>query len=336
MVAEYDNDDIVEDYEVIGEDGDADEDIRQVDSAGGGPVKRPSKSVRPNRPPTTAMPTLDEDGNMIIPPAKGQISQKKAKMIWYVSIGVSVLCLAAIGASIALKEDKPKTNTVEPSRASRYMSRPVVELSPKEKAMKTFSGKVIDQRRRISLSKAYDFFMISQSKWATAKSGQNRTMRDYQKEATDENEKLAKDASAKAISAWYDARYAYLLFISHNDPNNVEMEKNYMTVDMKDKGELSSLQISTMEDLDIIKFQAAYDHLKFGINKIRKWKTDGITKHLIGAIVFDDPKYQEMWKEAKERWSNAQKDEFLQEDLEFVSGEPYKAPSEMKYNKLVD
>ncbi|MDC1142750.1 hypothetical protein OAU50_06635, partial [Planctomycetota bacterium] len=155
MTTEYDNDDIVEDYEVVGEEAKG---ARRVDSSGGGPVKRPTRQIKNDRPPTESVNALDDEADQAAMYApKGQISQKNAKMIWYVCIGVCVLCVGAMILHYSMSEDPVPVNQSQNRRATRGgPTRPVAPpLSAAQKRIKAFKGAVNAEMRTLQASKAY-------------------------------------------------------------------------------------------------------------------------------------------------------------------------------------
>ncbi|MHC4841573.1 MAG: hypothetical protein ACYTDT_11590 [Planctomycetota bacterium] len=323
MVAEYDNDDIVEDYDVIGDESNG---VRRVNSAGGGPVKRPSRPVGPDRSPQEMANGLDEDGQLGMPMQKGQISQKKAKMIWFICIGVSVLCVGAMILHYALSEDP----VVAPNRANRSgpragPTRPVANLSPDEKRIKAFRSAVYKEMRLIQSSKAYVNVLDKIDIWQESKQKSDAANSAYSDGTGDQA--AAEEQTCNTLIKYYEANYAIAIYKFVFNPNDVEMNKAFFAVDLADEEQVLQIGGSNMKDKEIIRFQAADTQLSSNSNlkRMREWFTQ---KHIVIANVKTESKWKDLWKPAKEAYEKASLGEFAGGELEKYKGQVSEEPEQ--------
>lgn len=312
MVVEYDNDDIVEDYEVVGDEGD---NVRRVSSAGGGPVKRPSESVKPDRPPTSMVGALD-DG---MPKQKGQISQKSAKMIWFVSIGISVLCVAAVvghiifggGGDNAAANRKNGNRNVAPER-------PKAELTAEQKAGREFRNAVYKSMKAdVGRSSAYNHFLDLEEAWGDLRDESAKKLEDYQSEKATKEE--AQEAAAKAMNKCYEALYAFELCRFVYDKNIKDL--GYWSVlDMDGNDEISEIDEKLRKNKEVISYQAYKLQADGKQSKAYDWQKG--TSAGLDQVKGQD-EWEAKWADAKSKYDEAASNNvFSEEDLKKYTKKP--------------
>lgn len=296
MAVEYDNDDIVEDYEVVGEDGDDNDNVRRVSSAGGGPVKRPSESVKPDRPPTSMVGALD-DG---MPKQKGQISQKSAKMIWFVSIGVSVLCVAAVVGHIVFRGGGDNAANRQNNNQSRGPERPKVKQTAEQKAGQEFRNAVYKSvKADVKLSSAWGNFVDVEGEWQTAKKLSDQKLVGYQ-EGKASKEDVQK-ATVDALNLCYEALYAFELCRYAYDKNMNKL--GFLAIgDLDVDSDIVEYEEKLRTNSEVIAYQAYIVHAVGRDSKALNWqigKSGGLD------LVVGQNEWEAKWADAKKKWEDA-------------------------------
>lgn len=332
MVPDYDDDEIIEDYEEL----EAGAGVRRVNSAQGGPVKRPSGGVRPS---TTAMPALQDENGQPIGPPKGKISQKSAKLIWIICI---IITLAGVGLFVADavfdafgrgKSRAAQANNAANANTTHHANAlpPRVHKSPEQIAQDEFRSAVIVMMREMDNSKAWDFYWTSVLEFNTAYNG----LLDLKKQDAPDADKL-KAAYAEAIKAYYKAKYAGALFKNHFDEDNVS--KGYFPININ-SDEVTMLNKEDLKNPKIRKYQAACSKFDSRSTKVNKFHTDILKYDLQAQKVHDSKEWRDkVFGEYMDRWTaaSASPPSFAQEDLDFVNGPDYKAGEKKMWDKYLE
>ena len=310
MVPDYDDDDIVEDYEEVS----TDSPVRRVNSAQGGPVQRPSGGVRPS---TTAMPALDEDGEFG-PPTKGKITKKSAKLIWIICIGVSVLGVAAVLVDMLIdplgRHNKGVANTTnigEGGDNSRIPPRKrTEEKSQHEKNADAFTTAAYAHYKKAVGTRSYDFLRLA--------------MNEMNKKFDIANEERSDKALwAEAWVAYYNAEYAVELYYH---ANNVDLNdtKFKPVPDFRDREQTEFLEDSDLLDPEAQRIQGIVQAVSNETTKIGK-HNKLLKAFVVSANVLEDEDeaIRGPIDEAKAKLEAARNEkQFDQEDLEYVNRAP--------------
>lgn len=310
MVPDYDDDDIVEDYEEVS----TDSPVRRVNSAQGGPVKRPGGGGA--RPSTTAMPALNDEE--LAQANKGKITQKSAKMIWIICIGVSVLGVAAVLVDMLVdplgrhgKGVANTTNIGEGDNGSRIppRNRPQ-EKTQHEKNADAFTTAAYSHYKKAVGTRSYDFLRLA--------------MNEMNKKFDIANEQRSDKALwSEAWVAYYEAEYAVELYYHANnvDLNNTKFKP---VPDFRDREQTEFLEDSDLLDPEAQRIQ--------GIVQAVSGETTKISKHnkllkafVVSANVLEDEDEAIRGPidaaKAKLEAARAEK-QFDQEDLDYVNQAP--------------
>ncbi|MCA8918095.1 MAG: hypothetical protein KDB68_01500 [Planctomycetes bacterium] len=334
MVPDYDDDDIIEDYDEITDNSGA----RRVSSGQGGPVRRPSNGVRPS---TTAMPAVQgdpNDPNNFNGPPKGKISHKSAKLIWIICIVIVVLGVGAVLADIIFdplgrgKSSTPAQNNAATANNNRSMP-PRNNKSPEEIMQDEFRSAVIGMMRDMDASKAWDFYWTSVLEFDHA----------FDKMIEVKNQEGASDedidrAYAEAIKHYYKAKYSAELFRHHFDQDNIS--KEYMAINIG-SDDVKMLTKEELKNPKIQRFQAAYSKIDSKSTRVNKFKTDILKYDLRAQKIHDEsPEWEaSTFGEYKKRWetsTSTSPPEFAQEDLDFVNSGDYKASETKLWQKFLE
>lgn len=307
MVPDYDDDDIVEDYEEVrGDSG-----VRKVNSAKGGPVQRPSKGVKPSepvRPPTTAAPALpEEEGEQ--GSSKGKITKKSAKLIWIICIAISVIGIGLFVADIAFDAFGRRAGVIEngtadnrqPHRLPPVNKKGGQDLTEHQVRARGFAVQCFDKGREIKKSRAYDLARV-----------RIKELREAQKAGNDDRGNV--DVWVAAWQKYYDTEVALELF-THKWPYNIDNIP--LVSSFKDYEGFESLTMEQM-DSDAVKFEVASYLVKQELDKEVKEVRKGMMQLAAGSNAMSD----ERVKPAKAKWEKALEGQFEQEDLDYVSRPP--------------
>lgn len=187
MVAQYDDDDIVEDYEEVSS---GQNQARRVESAQGGPVQRPGdRPVRPSdkvRPGTSSMPALGDKGGKSGPPsdpnqgyddgqnpmAKGKVSAKQAKLIWIICIAICILGPAAVAVHYFFIRKAPEVPQNTGTARANTTPKPK-ELSPRQILEQRYVLACAEKRKEVQMSRAYDLLLVA---WRDAREARKAAM----------------------------------------------------------------------------------------------------------------------------------------------------------------
>jgi hypothetical protein len=311
---DYDDDDIVEDYQEVSTDS-----ARRVQSGQGGPVQRPGAADNAD----------DETPGMDA--RKGKITQNSAKKIWFICIAITVLGVAAVAVDYFIDPLKrrggdggggARTNT-ESGNGDRRNTAPRENLTPEQKLQREFLNAVIYKMKEMDASKAWDFYWVSYlefddtyDKAATLK----------KKEGVDQAE--LEEAWAIAIKHYYKARYAGELFKYRFDEGFIS--KEYMPISLSGD-DVTFLDEETLRNNKARTYQAAYSKIDAKSTSINLFKTDVLKSELTAQKVFESTEWSDKhFGQYKALWEAATGERtFPQEDLDFVNGPDYK-PGEKK------
>lgn len=332
MVPDYDDDDIIEDYEEISGNSSA----RRVSSGQGGPVRRPSNGVRPS---TTAMPAVTDDGNPEdqFGPPKGKISQKSAKLIWIICIAIVVLGLGLVVADYKFDffdrntGPAPAPNNAGAANTTRRPP-PREQLSEEEQMQLDFKKAVIGMMSEMDKSKAWDFYWTSVLEYDHA---YDEMIAAKNKEGIADEE--LEGAYAEAIKSYYKAKYAAELFREHFNVDNIK--KEYIPVNIS-SDEVSMLNAEDLQNPKIQKYQAAVSKIDSRSTNVNKFKTDILKSELRAQRVAESEEWKtKVFGEWEKRWHDCTANTppvFAQEDLDFVNGPDYKAGEKKMFEKFHD
>jgi hypothetical protein len=331
VVPDYDDDDIVEDYEEVS----TDSPVRKVSSAQGGPVKRPTSGARPS---TTAMAALPpEEGQYAEPGGKGKISHKSAKLIWIVCIAITVLGVGAFVADVAFDlfgrrkgANTTQVNTDTP-RSNRTGLPPRESRNPRQQAEDDFQGAVVTMMKQMEDSKAWDLYWLSFLEFDAA---YDKAIE--QKKAGAAGQEL--DAAwAETIRCWYKTRYASELFKHHFDRNDVSLD--FFPINISDRGQYADLTTEQLQNADIRTYQAAHAKIDTKSAKVNKFQTDVLKYDLAASNVAQNTEWEtKVFGEYKEKWKAASAPSgkrFDETDLEFVNGPDYKSGEERRWEAFL-
>jgi hypothetical protein len=325
LVPDYDDDDIVEDYEEVSSDS-----ARRV--ASGGPVQRPAGG----RPATSAVPALPQDEDELAAAQKGKISKSSAKLIWIICIAVTVLGVGAVLVDIFFDPlgrkgpggggaTVPANNGPAP-RANRKEE----NLSPEQKLQREFLTDVINKMKALDAGKAWDFYWLSYLEFDDAY-GKAATLK---KEGTAKAEELD-EAWALAIKHYYKAKYAAELFRYRYDKDNIS--KEYMPISL-DGDDVSFVEEAQLKDDRVRTYQAAYSKIEAKSVSINLFKTDILKSELTAQKVHESKEWADKhFGQYKALWEAAAGEQkFAQEDLDFVNGPDYQAGEKKLYEAYLE
>lgn len=344
MVPQYDDDDIIEDYEEI---SDSAGDARRVASASGGPVQRPrgnDRPVRPSdhvRPATTTVPQAGNGGGNgdddYENAPKGKITQKSARNIWIVCIAICVIGIGAVLADVVFdafgrhkkaQAGVSNTNDAAPNRApTRGNQR---ELTPRQKLEREFKSDVYAQVKQMDSSKAWDFYWTAVLKFEDARSKALELKNDKENTTPDER----KAAWAEAITHYYKAKYAAELFRHRFDEDRVSME--YLPFAMDD---LAAVPDEELKNPRIRTYQAADVKITTKATNVNRFQTDVIKYELEANNVHSSDEWAEKtfgeWRDKLEA-ARGNPPQFDEEHLDFVFGPDYESGEKTMYQKYLE
>lgn len=332
MVPDYDDDDIVEDYEEVSTDSPA----RRVNSAQGGPVKRPASGARPS---TTAMAALPPDDEQSVEVGgKGKISHKSAKLIWIICIAITVLGVGAFVADVAFDlfgrrkgANTTAVNTDTP-RSNRTGLPPREARSPRQQAEDDFQGAVVTMMKQMEDSRAWDLYWLSFLEFDAAYDKAIEL-----KKADSTGEEL-EAAWAETIRCYYKTRYASELFKHRYDRNEISLD--FFPINISDRGQYADLTTEQLQSADIRTYQAAHAKIDTKSAKVNKFQTDVLKYDLTASNVAQNSEWEaKVFGEYKNKWkaaSVASGKQFDPDDLEFVNGPDYKAGEKKRWEAFLD
>ncbi|MCB9894688.1 MAG: hypothetical protein H6839_09575 [Planctomycetes bacterium] len=326
MVPDYDDDDVIEDYEEV----QSESAVRRVNSGQGGPVKRPPTGGAA-RPQTSAMPALDDEGRPM-GPSKGKITQKQAKLIWIICIVIVVLGLGAVGTDYVLNKNKGGGgNTVDPNvpANNRRTGLPPEHVqSPREKLESEFVTAVVGKMGQMDGSKAWDFYWTSVLEFDAS----YEKAKALKSEATTPSEEL-EAAWADTIKHYYKAKYAADLFRFHFGESKVD----FFAINIRSKDDLSMLNDDELKNDAIRTFQAASSKIDAKSTNVNKFKTDILKYDLTAQKVHESQEWADkVFGEYKNKWElETSKKEFAQEDIDFVDGPDYTTGQEKMWEAFL-
>ncbi|MBX3473431.1 MAG: hypothetical protein KF754_03545 [Planctomycetes bacterium] len=355
VVPNYDEDEIIEDYEEVSPD-DSQAGARKVASAQGGPVKKPSREVKPSdkvRPPTSANPRPSTQMNPSLKPrkeaaaaapaadsgeapepgspeelaaahaSKGKITAGQAKLIWIICIAVCVLGLGAVAVHYFIFRDpnagQPLPNSAKANRPNLLPSNNRPEKSQHEKNADAFVSAVTGRVAYMNRSKAWDFFLIGQFQFGRAV----EKARDLKRKDAPVTEQ--ETAWADAIKAWYEARYRINVFILVNRDDSL---RDFLTADMNDRASILALTDRDYADIKIQNYHAALLKLGRYTDDIKKFQTDVIKNNIMVGNMFTSDQWKPHWAAERKKWEDSNPD---REDAE-----PWIDPSDLEYCKGPD
>ncbi|MCC6465162.1 MAG: hypothetical protein IT463_07470 [Planctomycetes bacterium] len=350
MVPQYDDDDIIENYDEVTTSAEQSP-ARKVSSAQGGPVQRPTKQVKPSdrlRAPSTRSPTAvvapaggevppQGDAASNEPPRpKGQISAKQAKLIWIICIGICVLGAAAVGAHYIFVVLPAKQNVAqnnEPVR-NRPVQTPPREKTPHEKNVEFFMGMLAKHRNDLYRSRGWDEF-----RYATIMMEDKRDKAFASKSQAGSSQAEQDQLWAESIHWFYTAMYWSQVFQQAYVPDgmgSIQIE-GLRQLDPSDFNAVASLTDDELKNEQIQRFVAAFMILGNSISNVKKFRTDVIKNELRAQFVHSDsPEHKKIFQQAKDLSSAAEQDPpaFDEKDLEYAKGPAFETIGDMKWNKL--
>lgn len=307
MVPDYDDDDIVEDYEEVA----TDSSVRRVNSAQGGPVQRPTGGGRPS---TAAMPALSDEELAQV--GKGKITQKSAKLIWIICIGVSVLGVAAVLVDMLIDpldrhKKAPEMTNVGGGQDNGPRMPPrdrTPEKTEHQKNAETFTNAAYAHYKGAQGTRAYDFLRLA--------------MKDMDEKFDVANKERSDEALwVDAWVAYYHAEYAVeLYYAAHKvDLNDTTFKP---VPDFRDREQTEFLEDEELLDPEAQRIQGI-------VQAVSKDTTD-IGKHnkllkafVVSANVLDKEDINGPINDAKAKLTAAREGrEFVQEDLDYVNRDP--------------
>lgn len=140
-------------------------------------------------------------------PPKGKITQKSAKMIWFICIAVSLLGVAAVVIDVVLdplqrRVAPPDNGRIAPRPNQGRPVRPQQQLSEKEKLARSYGLGAYEQGQKIIASRAYDFVRLAVNE-----------ARESAELALQEDNRSDGYLWLDAWKKWYHASYALELFL---------------------------------------------------------------------------------------------------------------------------
>lgn len=318
VVPPYEDDDIVEEYEEIDADESGEIPVREVLSAQGGPVARPTRSVRGLKAREgSRRETAGPNGARIEVPTKGKITHKQAKMIWAVCIAISVLGIGMFVADYAFNlfgrhAEGDTAGTPEPTPKNKPKERNEPRKSAKEIAADEFTAAVKAQQAQMRKTRAYDFMMIAYHDML-----EKRDLAIKVKGDEGSTSEQVTAAWVDAINAYLHADYAVQLFLWKYGAQWFEEG-----VDLNDRAAVEYLwEGGLLEDEENRTKQAAYSSASFYEREINKFHSDVLRYDLSAQKVWgsDDPAIKDLLKAASDKKDGSYDGKFLPEDIEYVN-----------------
>jgi hypothetical protein len=315
---DYDDDDIVEDYQEVSTDS-----ARRVQSAQGGPVQRPAGRA------DAAGQRGDMPGDMPEEETyqKGKITKSSAKLIWIICIAITVLGVAAVLVDMlwdplgrkSVAGGSTNASSNDGGGGGRRNSPPREDLSPEQKLQREFLSAVIARMKEMDASKAWDFYWVSYLEFDDA---YDKAATLKKKEGVDPVE--LEEAWAIAIKHYYKARYAGELFKYRFDEDYIS--KEYMPISLSGD-EVTFLDAETLRDNKARTYQAAYSKIDAKSTSINLFKTDILKSELTAQKVYESQEWSDKhFGHYKTLWDAATGErKFPQEDVDFVNQPDYKA-----------
>lgn len=320
MVAQYDDDDIVEDYEEVSS---SDANARRVESAQGGPVQRPAndRAVKPSeklRPGTNSVPALKDrsgpssgvnqapydDGQN--PMNKGKVSAKQAKLIWIICIAICVLGPAAVAVHYFFIRKAPEAP--QNTGTARANTTPKAkEMTPRQILEQKYINASTAKKNEIQRSRAYDLLLVA---W--------RDARNARKAAMDNGEDKA--LWMKAYETHFRAATIEKLlhFTFKPDPDKITLGPNEL-------GSPSDMEWYSDEDLQN-PAQIQAQGYQLAVNNIAKLINENKvmiqSKAVAGAMWNDEVYGPQLKKWQADMIEAGEKGTFKQEDLDYVNRPP--------------
>jgi hypothetical protein len=321
---DYDDDDIVEDYQEVSSDS-----ARRVPSAQGGPVERPGAGS-PDYEPTEAELAAAERAR------KGKISQKSAKRIWIICIAITVLGIGAVGIDYFLdplgRKGPPVSGngeTADDGGGRRGNTPREQNLTPRQKLEREFMSAVVYKMKEMDASKAWDFYWLSYLEFDDS---YGKAVNLKKKEGVAQEE--LDEGWALAIKHYYKARYASELFRNHFDQDRVSMDFLAITLDAEGVEPLTDDQLKSPK---VRTYWAAYLKIDNKSTSVNLFKTDVLRYDMGATKVHESPEWAEKhFGKYKALWEGATGDAgFAQEDLDFINGPDYKAGEKKMFEEYL-
>lgn len=319
MVAQYDDDDIVEDYEEVSS---GQNQARRVESAQGGPVQRPGdRPVRPSdkvRPGTSSMPALADRGGASgdsnqpgyddgqNPMAKGKVSAKQAKLIWIICIAICILGPAAVAVHYFFIRKAPEPSQNTGTARANTTPKPK-ELTPRQILEQKYVLACAEKRKEIQLSRAYDLLLVA---W--------RDAREARKAAMDTSEDKA--LFLKAYETHFRAATMEKLL-----QHTFKVDTSRLTLGANELGAPSEMEWYKDEDLQDPE-QILAQGYALAVANIAKQINENkinIQSKAIASAMWNDENYGPQLKKWQAEVIEAEKNGvFRQEDLDYVNRPP--------------
>jgi len=347
VVPNYDDDEIIEDYEEVSGQEPA-SGVRRVVSGQGGPVQKPTKDVKPSdkiRPPTSANPrpktqmnpalkskaaaapagaegdeaNMSADELAAAHAGKGKITKQQAKLIWIICIAVCVLGVGAVGVHYFFLRDPgaapPPVNNAPRNRPGLTGTNTGPAKSEHEQKADTFIRAVNGYDSLMGRSKAWDFFLVGQHNFGRAVEKALKLKKDGAPK--DELE----SAWADAVKAWYEARYRINVFILVNRDESV---RDFMTADLRSRESVLALTDADYANVKLQRYHAALEKVGRNSDNIKMFQTDVIKNDIQVGNMFTSDKWKPHWAAEKKKWDDSNPDlgdpQIEAADLEYCKG----------------
>ena len=329
MNQNYDDDDVVEDYDEVEEDTSS-APAGRVGPEGGGPVRRPSRPVRAT---DQVLPPDDYD-NGEFDPHKGKITQNSAKLIWIVCIVVTVLGIAAVVVDAVWDPLDRRPPALKPDKADRGRPRvnrrripPAKTLTPHEKRAKTFIRMVAGSKAAMTNSRAWDLFMTAYWQF-----DYNSWHYHHLKRKGVTGDEL-KTAATAAIEAYLDGRYAAELFLAYHYANRVD---GFPLVDTDEWEMVLELDDEILDSKEAQEWQAADNKVGSRVTMMKKFRTDVVKNDLYVSNIWMSDELAERHRDFTSKLQGLDQfpDGVDEDDLKFLGGPDYKSTEKMKWEIL--
>ncbi|MBX3474054.1 MAG: hypothetical protein KF754_06690 [Planctomycetes bacterium] len=114
------------------------------------------------------------------------------------------------------------------------------------------------------------------------------------------NQKNIEKAWAECIKAWFQARYALLLFLHLHTP-----DKEFMTVFIHERAEVLALSDAELKSAACRASQAAAEVSSEMSRELGRFQGDYLKNDLVCSQVYQDKTMQKTWEDDRKKWSDA-------------------------------
>ena len=322
----YDDDDVVEDYEVL-DPAPSNSGNRRPQAAQGGAVLRKQSSQSGGRKPSTRVqpPQAEQpsDGDETAaeePPAydpnKGKISARASKQIWIICIVITVLGLGAVIVDVALDPFGRKIPAAQNGATNTKQNAPKVSNRPRnpiEERAEAYKRTVDMEVTRLMQKKAYKFYRAAYDKFRETRSDAYAKKAKEGSTADERNQ-----AWADTFRDYYGVKYAQTLFVYSCQK---DADSGFMPINMRDEEERLALAKSGPDILKEgnVRYQAAQtlvDNYSADIGDFWSMKKNLVE---VGEVWAND-KYKPVFAVNKDKFekTSSAEPEFDPKDLEAI------------------